>query len=165
MCLTSWHTVEKQLARLNPRKATGSDEIPAWVVPVLRDFAPFLSGPLFAVFNSSIREGFVPDLWKTALWQPCPRLLIWHPCPRESHRNRSSPNLCPISLVPIASKLLEHFACKWAREAVAPKHPSEAVRRSERQLHHARPCRDAAPHPVQPGYNGPICSHASSRIL
>ena len=35
--------VEKQLARLKPRKATGPDEIPAWV---LRDFAPFLSGPL-----------------------------------------------------------------------------------------------------------------------
>ena len=35
--------VEQQLARLNTRKATGPDEIPAWV---LRDFAPFLAAPL-----------------------------------------------------------------------------------------------------------------------
>ena len=62
--------VEKQLARLNPRKATGPNEIPAWV---LWDFTPFLSGPLCAVFNSSSSEGVVPDLWKTAYVTPLPK--------------------------------------------------------------------------------------------
>ena len=106
--------VEKQLSRLNPRKATGPDKIPAWV---LQDFAPFLSAPLCAVFNSPIREGFVPDLWKTAYVTPLPK--------RKPPKQIES-DLRPISLVPIASKVLEHFVCKWAREAVAPNiHPMQ----------------------------------------
>ena len=106
---------EEQLARFNPRETTGPNEIPAWVP---RDFAHFLSGPLCAVFNSSIGEGgFVPDLYKTACVTPLPK--------REPP-NQIKSDLRHVSLVPIASKVLKHIVCKWAREAIAPDvHPRQ----------------------------------------
>ena len=48
--------VERQLSHLNATKATGPDDIPAWV---LRDFSPLLAAPLCAIFNSSVIEGHV----------------------------------------------------------------------------------------------------------
>lgn len=100
--------VEKQLTRLNTCKATGPDYIFAWV---LRDFAHHLAGPLCAAFNNSIREGFVPDLWKTD------RVI---PLPKKSPLTRIESDLRPVSLTQIVSNVLEHFMCKWVSDAVAP---------------------------------------------
>ena len=112
--IISMDEVEKQLAHPNPRKATGPDEIAAWV---LRDSAPFLSRPLCAVFNNSIRAGFVPDLWKTAYVTPLPKM---------KPLKQIESDLCPVALIPIASKVLEHFVYKWVQEAVAPNiHPRQ----------------------------------------
>ena len=106
--------VESRLACLNPGKATGPDDIPTWV---LRDFAPFLASPLCAVFNSSIRDGYVPDLWRSAH-------VI--PLPRKTPPTQIESDLRPVSLTPVMSKVLKHFICKWAREAVAPNiHPRQ----------------------------------------
>jgi len=55
--------VENQLARINIYKAPGPDGIPSWL---LRDFVPFLCQPLAAIFNASIRKGYVPPIWKLA---------------------------------------------------------------------------------------------------
>jgi len=49
--------VECRLSKINIYKAPGPDGIPNWV---LRDFCAYLSGPVCAIFNASIREGFVP---------------------------------------------------------------------------------------------------------
>ena len=62
--------LERQLMKLEVYKATGPDSIPAWL---LRDFAPLVAPPLCAIFNSSIREGFVPSLWRTADVVPLPK--------------------------------------------------------------------------------------------
>ena len=51
--------VEKKLASLNTNKAIGPDEFPDWI---LKDCAPFLSGPLASIYNSSIRESHIPQM-------------------------------------------------------------------------------------------------------
>ena len=53
--------VAKSLSRIKTHKATGPDEIPNWM---LHDYAAILAPPVCAIFNSSLREGTVPALWK-----------------------------------------------------------------------------------------------------
>jgi len=55
--------VENRLARINIHKAAGPDDLPNWL---LRDFAPYLSQQLAAIFNASIRLGHIPPVWKSA---------------------------------------------------------------------------------------------------
>ena len=87
--------VEQKLSKLKLGKATGPDGIPAWL---LRDFSTVLSRPLAAIFNSSVREGYVPQLWKSANITPIPKV---NP-PRDI-----TSDIRPISLTPIVSKVLE----------------------------------------------------------
>jgi len=63
--------VENRLASINIYKAPGADGLPNWL---LRDFAPFLSQPLAAIFNASVREGYMPPIWKTADVIPVPKI-------------------------------------------------------------------------------------------
>ena len=89
-------------------KATGLDEIPAWI---LRDFASILSKSLAATFNSSLREGVIPDMWKSANILP---LLKTHP-PRSI-----ASDLRTISLTPIIAKVFETVVMKkWFNEKIA----------------------------------------------
>jgi len=37
--------------------------LPSWL---LRDLAPLPSQPLAAIFNASLREGYLPPIWKSA---------------------------------------------------------------------------------------------------
>ncbi len=46
---------------INVSKSNGPDDIPNWL---LRDFCDNLAGPLCAIFNSSFREGYIPDTYK-----------------------------------------------------------------------------------------------------
>jgi len=55
--------VTKRLLNINVYKATGPDFLPNWIQ---RDFATLIAEPLTAVFNASVREGTVPDIWKSA---------------------------------------------------------------------------------------------------
>ena len=98
--------VECRLMRLKVNKATGSDGIPAWV---LRDFALYLAGPICAIFNNSLREGYLPELWKTAVVVPLPKKNP--PTEVDSH-------LRPTSLTPVVSKVLESFTCEWMKETI-----------------------------------------------
>lgn len=63
--------VNAKLVKINTNKAIGPDGIPNWI---LRDGASFLSGPVCAVFNSSMREGYVPPMWKSANIFPLPKV-------------------------------------------------------------------------------------------
>ena len=56
------------------RKAAGPDNIPPWMV---KNYAHLLAATVTAIFNSSLREGKLPDLWKTATIVPVPRNI--HP--------------------------------------------------------------------------------------
>ena len=78
---------------MNVFKAPGPDGLPNWL---LRDFAPYLCQPLAAIFNASIREGFVPCIWKSAEVIPVPKIP----------RTRSiQTDLRPISLLPTVASL------------------------------------------------------------
>ena len=58
------------LQHIKTGKATGPDNIPAWV---LKDHAYTLASPLTAIFNSSLREGVLPQEWKKANAIPLPK--------------------------------------------------------------------------------------------
>ena len=105
--------IEDRLARMKVNKASGPDHIPAWI---LRDFAPCLASPLSAIFNASIREGHVPELWKTAFTVPIPKVYP----PKDLKTD-----LRPISLTPIISKVLEHFICAWMDESIDKRDPQQ----------------------------------------
>ena len=89
------------LSRIKTNKATGPDEIPNWI---LHDYATILAPPACAIFNSSLREGTMPALWKCADVRPVPK--IRPPALIEK-------DLRPISLTPVLSKCLEKFMCTW----------------------------------------------------
>ena len=51
------------LNKLNPRKPSGSDKLPNWL---LKEFAEVLAQPLCTILNSSFREQKFPSTWKLA---------------------------------------------------------------------------------------------------
>ena len=79
------------------KKASGPDQIPNWV---LHDLAGVIAGPVCAIFNSSIRESYVPLLWQSA--DVCP-------IPKTAPLQNIKKDLPPISLTPILAKNLEYF--------------------------------------------------------
>ena len=94
-------TTENALQQLNVNKAVRPDNVPAWV---LRDNARTLAAPLTALFNTSLRDGVIPALWKTAHVIPLPKKKP----PRSIEKD-----IRPISLTPIVSKIFESIVMKW----------------------------------------------------
>ncbi|KAK2176530.1 hypothetical protein NP493_657g00006 [Ridgeia piscesae] len=86
---------------IKTNKAAGPDKISN---RILRDYATTLAPPVCAIFNSSLREGIVPQLWKCTDI----RLLSKVQPPKLTHKDLRS-----ISLTPVLSKCLEHFICAW----------------------------------------------------
>ena len=85
------------LQHIKTGKATGPDNIPAWV---LKDHAYTLASPLTSIFNSSLREGVLPQEWKMANVIPLPKANP--PMSVEKY-------IRPISLTPIVAKVFESF--------------------------------------------------------
>ena len=96
--------VEKQMRAIKTSKASGPDDIPNWI---LKEFAECLSGPVCALFNSSLRQGHVPQVWKSAII--CPLAKVPSPSAIEKH-------LRPISLTPTLSKVLERYVAGWVMD-------------------------------------------------
>ena len=94
------------LQRVKTNKATGPDNIPAWV---LKDHANILAAPLTAIFNSSLREGVIPIEWKTANVIPIPKTK-----PMMSVET----DIRPISLTPIVAKVFESIVLGWVDDIV-----------------------------------------------
>ena len=61
------------------------------------------------IFNSCIREGYIPTMWKSALISPIPKV---HPT------QNLQKDLRPISLTPAIIKQLEFFLYKWLIDCV-----------------------------------------------
>ena len=99
--------VERSLMKIHLNKSSGPDIIPNWV---LRDCAPILSGPIASIFNSSIKEGFIPTLCKMAIVVPVNKILNAHNIYTDFR---------PISLTPTISKVFEKFVYKWILEYVS----------------------------------------------
>ena len=94
------------LQRVKTNKATGPDNIPAWV---LKDHAIILAAPLTAIFNSSLREGVIPNEWKMANVIPLPKTK-----PIISVET----DIRPISLTPIVAKVFESIVLGWVDDIV-----------------------------------------------
>ena len=96
-------TTENALQQIKVNKAVGPDNVPAWV---LMDNAsrPTLAAPLTALFNTSLRDGVIPALWKTAHVIPLPKKQP----PRSIEKD-----IRPISPTPIVSKIFESIVIKW----------------------------------------------------
>ena len=90
------------------RKATGPYNIPPWMV---NNYAHLLAAPVAAIFNSSLREGKLPDLWKTATIVPVPKKH-----PPSSLEN----DIRPISLTPILAKVFEGIVLNWVDDVITP---------------------------------------------
>ncbi len=101
--LVTVEQVERQLMRVKKGKAAGPDGIQAWM---LRDLAPLLAPPVTAIYNSSIREGFVPEKWKQA---------IVCPLPKKSPPSVLTKDIRPISLTCRLAKELERIVIKHLR--------------------------------------------------
>ncbi len=96
------HGIEKLLRALNPKKASGPDEIPARMLQALSDeIAPALT----AFFQMSINAGEVPSQWKKAWITPV----------FKKGGRAEAANYRPISLTSIACKMLEHVMCTHIR--------------------------------------------------
>jgi hypothetical protein len=102
----SLEETQKVLRRVKSNKAGGPDLIPNWL---LNNAALSMAVPVCAMWNSSIREGHVPSLWKTA--DICPIGKIPRPM-------RIDKDLRPISLTPVLSKSLELFTRGWVMETM-----------------------------------------------
>ena len=88
--------VTKLLKGINPFKATGPDEIPAFI---LKNTADSLSPYLTYLYQFSLDTGTVPDDWRKANVVP-----IY----KKGEKHVAS-NYRPVSLTSIVCKLLEHI--------------------------------------------------------
>ena len=76
-----------------------------------KKYAHLLAAPVTAIFNSSLREGKIPDLWKTATVVPVPK----------KHPPGSLENyIRPISLTPILAKVFEAIVLNWVDDVITP---------------------------------------------
>ena len=105
-CIITVQTTFNALRNIRQNKATGPDNIPAWV---LKDNAVLLAPPLTAICNCSLREGKLPKEWKMANVIPLPKV---HP-PMSICKD-----IRPISLTPIASKVFEYIVMQWIDDAI-----------------------------------------------
>ncbi|XP_066299133.1 uncharacterized protein [Branchiostoma lanceolatum] len=88
--------VKLQLRKLNPRKATGDDHIPIWI---LTTFHEELAPVLCNIYNSCLQQGIFPEQWKSELVVPVPKTS--KPKGPEEYRR--------ISLTSCLGKVLESF--------------------------------------------------------
>ena len=95
----SLYDVAKRLQCVDPHKATGSDGIPGIV---LKRCSDTLSPYLMKIVNLSLASGIVPSTFKHSLISPL----------YKNGDPLSARNCRPVSLLPIVSRILEHFVKK-----------------------------------------------------
>ena len=93
----SSHEAFKALRRLKTNKAPGPDCIPCLI---LKMFAFELSPILAELYNTSIKQGFLPSLLKSAVVCPLPK--------RRPPKSIEC-DVCPISLTCHTAKIMEGF--------------------------------------------------------
>ena len=94
------------LYKLSVHKAMGPDNIPNWILTDV--FSYILASPIAAIYNSSVRQSYVPPSWKQVEILPIPKI------PQVISLAK---HLRPIALTPVLSKVLESFVVSWMREA------------------------------------------------
>ena len=102
------HDVLRKLLNIDVRKAPGPDGVLSWI---LRDLADVLAGPLCSIFNTSLREGYVPQIWKSA------NIIS---LPKKPHPQAIGSDFRPISLLPVASKHMEFHIGRKIWDIIGP---------------------------------------------
>ena len=123
--------VERKLSHINVHKSPAPDGLPNWL---LRDFSSNLAGPVCAIYNASVREGFIPSMWKEANVVPVPKVQ-------------------PPKAVKTDLRQLTHsYTCQGARVVRRimdwtgeQQSQQPAVRRPQTTLYNAHPGQHAAP--------------------
>ena len=70
----------------------------------LKEVAVLLAGPVAAIYNSSLRQGRVPRIWRAAYVSPLPK---------KKPPERNETDLRPISLTAELCKEMEESIVKW----------------------------------------------------
>ena len=78
---------------------------------MVNNYEHLLAAPVTAIFNSSLREGKLPDLWKTATVVPVPKKRPPGSLEKE---------IRPISLTPILAKAFEGIVFNWVDDVITP---------------------------------------------
>ena len=91
--------IEYQLKKLQRKKATGNDGLPACMI---KDVASVISSPLSYIVNLSLKKGTIPAEWKEARVIP-----IFKSGPKNMFENYR-----PISVLSVMSKVLERAVHK-----------------------------------------------------
>ena len=94
----------RELSKLNSKKSAGPDGLPG---KIIKEFACELSIPVTDILNASLREGYVPQIFKDATVVPIPKELP-----------ATIANLRPISLTALLAKVCEGFVSKWVLEDI-----------------------------------------------
>ena len=120
--------VEKSLSKIKPNKAAGPDWIEAWM---LRDLALILAPPIIAIYNSSLRKGYISSLWKSA--NVCP-------LPKKNPPKQIEKDIRPISLTPILAKELERFVIRWLRKETNQHSDPKQYEKPPTCIYHSHAC-------------------------
>ncbi len=107
--------MEKRLSKVKHFKGGSPDGLPAWI---FHDFSHIPVEHLASIANAAMRQGVHPNMWKLSNTVPVPK--VNPPPPLKKTPNIQS-DLRPISLIPIASKVLEYFPCEWIYECIKDK--------------------------------------------
>ena len=95
--------VREQLRKLNPCKAAGPDGIHP---RVLMELSEVLARPLAIIFNTSLRTGKVPQVWREA-----------HVAPIFKKGERTLPsNYRPVSLTSVVCKVMGKIVRSWVMD-------------------------------------------------
>ena len=89
--------VQQALAKLNPNKASGPDNLPNWI---FKEYSYILAFPIMKILNASYHEQILPITWKKADVSPLPK---------KKPVDTLEKDLRPISLTPCVSKVAEEF--------------------------------------------------------
>lgn len=99
--------VQKRLSKLNASKAGHPEDIP---IKLIKEFSYELAAPLSKIFNTSLRQGTFPSVWKTASIIPVPKVK----------KPTSANELRPIALTKILGRVFESFLSEWLRNDFTP---------------------------------------------
>ncbi len=104
---------EKQLLKTRLHQSIGPDKIPNWI---LKDLASIITTPICHLFNSSLRDSYVPTLWKSA--NACP-------LPKSKPVQNLKKDLRPISLTPVIAKMMEYYPIQHMRNTCQVVDPNQ----------------------------------------
>ncbi len=106
-------SVEKQLLYTKLHKAIEPDQMPNWI---LKDAAAIIAAPICHLFHSSLRNSYIPALWKSA--------NVCH-LPKTKPIQNLSKDLRPISFTPVLTKMLEHYLIQHMRNTCQVVDPNQ----------------------------------------